>query len=129
MLVSVAHLRVHHGLSVDVHRCLQEQMTEYTTLTTMKRHPNLLSLIGGVVSHHQVWLVFTFVPGGSLAARLLQDPTWGRTDLVRSLTVALGMAAGVAALHAQGYLHRDCTSRVTAFLLPAFFLDACHACF
>ena len=87
----------------------------YTTLTTMKRHPHLLSLIGGVVSNHQVWLVFTFLPGGSVASRLLQDPTWGRTDLLRTLHVAIGMASGVAALHAQGYLHRDRTSRVPVF--------------
>ena len=93
----------------------------YTTLTTMKRHPHLLSLIGGVVSNHQVWLVFTFLPGGSVASRLLQDPTWGRTDLLRTLHVAIGMASGVAALHAQGYLHRDRTSRV-----PGFFL--CRSC-
>ena len=81
----------------------------------MKRHPHLLSLIGGVVSNHQVWLVFTFLPGGSVASRLLQDPTWGRTDLLRTLHVAIGMASGVAALHAQGYLHRDRTSRVPGF--------------
>ena len=59
-------------------------MTEYTTLTTMKRHPNLLALIGGVVANNQVWLVFTYMPGGSLSARLQRDPAWGRADLVRT---------------------------------------------
>ena len=90
---------------------LAEQMKEYTTFVQVQRHGNLLSLIGGVVSPSgsQLWMVTPWMSQGSLDVILRQDPTWGRTDLVRTLKLAMGMAAGLAALHAQGIIHRDCT--------------------
>ena len=87
----------------------QSQLREYNMLAGLTRHPNLLALIGGILVNDQVHLVCPFMPGGSLSKKMQEDPDWGSKDPERTLAVAIGMFEGLAALHAQGIVHRDCT--------------------
>lgn len=89
------------------------QLHEYNTLAKLQRHPNVLPLIGGIMVNNQVRLVSPFMPGGSLAQRMHDDPTWGHTDPARTLAAAIDMCDGLAALHAHDppVVHRDRTFR------------------
>jgi len=126
------YVKIAHGQFGDVFRALfetylvvvkapkdsgaQSQMREYNTLAGLTRHPNLLSLIGGILVNDQVHLVWPFMPGGSLSKKMYEDPHWGSNDPERMLAVAIGMFEGLAALHAQGVVHRDCTCVVASLL-------------
>ena len=92
------------------------QMREYNTLAGLTRHPNLLALIGGILVNDQVHLVCPFMPGGSLSKKMEENPHWGSKDPERTLALAIGMFEGLAALHAQGIVHRDRTCLVAPLL-------------
>jgi len=65
-------------------------------------HPNLLNVIDVGVSDGGLFLVMPLVEGGSLEQQRVRfgDATWATPLLAQ-------IAAGLAALHARGILHRD----------------------
>ena len=94
-------VKVPHPLATDTNT----QLKEYNILAGFKRHPNLLALIGGIMANDQVHLVLPYMPGGSLAKRMQTEPLW---DSTRATEAAIDMFDGLAALHDQGIVHRDC---------------------
>lgn len=72
-------------------------------------HPNLLPLLDSglveVLPGLEVpWLAMPYVEEDSLAARLTRT---GKLDLPLALRIAREVAAGLGAVHASGYVHRD----------------------
>lgn len=67
-------------------------------------HPSVVPIHAVNAEHDPPYLVMTFVPGGSLQQRLDRH---GALELVEILRIALQIAEGLAAAHAQGLIHRD----------------------
>ncbi len=67
------------------------------------RHPNVVAVHEVGQTHGLPWLAMDRVEGAPLDEVLRR----GRLPLDRTLELALGLAEGVAALHAVGVIHRD----------------------
>jgi tetratricopeptide (TPR) repeat protein/tRNA A-37 threonylcarbamoyl transferase component Bud32/TolB-like protein len=66
-------------------------------------HPNIATLYDVALSGETPYIVMEYLPGGSLDARIRRgNPTLGEV-----LTVAAGIASGLAHAHSQGVIHRD----------------------
>ena len=68
------------------------------------RHPNLVQVLDFGVAGGVPYLVMELVPGESLRARLIRA---GRLSLAETSAIVDGIAAGLAAAHAGGVIHRD----------------------
>ncbi len=67
-------------------------------------HPNVVSYIAhGVADDRRAYLVMEWLEGSSLAAKLAPGPL----DSAETIRIARGIAAGLAAAHAEGIIHRD----------------------
>eukprot|EP01113_Clastostelium_recurvatum_P038177 TRINITY_DN5674_c0_g1_i1.p1 TRINITY_DN5674_c0_g1~~TRINITY_DN5674_c0_g1_i1.p1 ORF type:complete len:434 (+),score=114.82 TRINITY_DN5674_c0_g1_i1:68-1303(+) len=94
-----------HNLSVVG---LADFQKEALTMMSLMMHPNVI-LLYGVVTEPQPMIVTEFIAGGSLLSRLMDS------SFVMTLSMAreaiMGVANGMAHLHAQGILHRDLAAR------------------
>jgi serine/threonine protein kinase/uncharacterized membrane protein len=70
------------------------------------RHPNITEVTGLDQSEDgSLFIAMEFVDGPSL--RDLMEGANGPLDITRALTIARGIAAGLASAHAKGMVHRD----------------------
>jgi len=67
-------------------------------------HPNVVTIYAVEDHHDQPFLVMEYVSGGSLRERLRSEK---RLDPIEVLRLSTQIAAGLAAAHAQGVIHRD----------------------
>jgi serine/threonine protein kinase len=94
-------------------KLLRHELTEDATL--LRRFEHESELVAGVRNRHVVeligsgadagqrWIAFRYAEGGSLADRIEGPPL----DIDEILTVSVGVASGVDALHDAGVIHRD----------------------
>ncbi|CAI5465871.1 unnamed protein product [Closterium sp. Yama58-4] len=81
--------------------------TEIMVMTAL-RHPNVLRLLGIGMWGHTISMVSEFVPGGDVSQRLgkaakgIEPFPWKER-----LSIAVGSVAGLAAIHKEGFIHRD----------------------
>src|ERR1035437_4896390 len=66
-------------------------------------HPNIATLYDVTLSGETPWIVMEYLPGGSLYERIRR----GNLTLSEVLTVADGIASGLAHAHSHGVVHRD----------------------
>ena len=66
-------------------------------------HPNIATLYDVTLSGETPWIVMEYLPGGSLYERIRR----GNLTLGEVLTVADGIASGLAHAHSHGVVHRD----------------------
>ncbi|MBV8502661.1 MAG: protein kinase [Paucibacter sp.] len=67
-------------------------------------HPNIVPVFEADTQGRQSYLVFEYVPGGTLAERLRGKKVLPARDAVE---IALGVLDGLEAAHAAGVIHRD----------------------
>ncbi|CAI5959685.1 unnamed protein product [Closterium sp. NIES-65] len=81
--------------------------TEIMVMTAL-RHPNVLRLLGIAMWGQTISMVSEFVPGGDVSQRLekaakgIEPFPWKDR-----LSIAVGSVAGLAAIHKEGFIHRD----------------------
>jgi serine/threonine-protein kinase len=80
------------------------QFLREARLAAHLRHPNLVQVLDFGVANGVPYLVMELVPGESLRARLIRA---GRLSLAETSALLDGVAAGLAAAHAGGVIHRD----------------------
>ncbi len=84
----------------QIERALQEARVGWTV-----RHPNVVRVFEwGTTPEGEVYLVLERLEGRTLGALLAEV---GTLSVPRALAIARQMAAGLAALHGHGVLHRD----------------------
>ncbi|CAI5504341.1 unnamed protein product [Closterium sp. Naga37s-1] len=91
----------------DVHGGREQLLTEIMVMTAL-RHPNVLRLLGMAMWGQTISLVSEFVPGGDVSQRL-EKATKGVEPFPWKdrLSIAVGSVAGLAAIHKEGFIHRD----------------------
>ncbi|WP_067062627.1 serine/threonine protein kinase [Roseateles chitosanitabidus] len=67
-------------------------------------HPNIVPVFEADMEAGQAYMVFEFVPGGTLTERLRQR---GRLPAREAVTMMLGILDGLHAAHQAGVVHRD----------------------
>ncbi|MFA6317986.1 MAG: protein kinase [Elusimicrobiota bacterium] len=67
-------------------------------------HPNVVDIYAIVEADEDVYLVFEFVSGGTLHARVSEG---GAMPLSKAVPVFQGIAAALEAAHGRGIIHRD----------------------
>ena len=67
-------------------------------------HPNVISIYGVDANQKTPYLLMPFVPGPSLQRLVDEHGTLDEKDIVR---IAMQVASGLGAAHAQGLVHRD----------------------
>ncbi|CAI6012671.1 unnamed protein product [Closterium sp. NIES-65] len=91
----------------DVHGGREQLLTEIMVMTAL-RHPNVLRLLGIAMWGQTISMVSEFVPGGDVSQRLekaakgIEPFPWKDR-----LSIAVGSVAGLAAIHKEGFIHRD----------------------
>jgi len=90
-----------HGWRAEVRdRCLQE-----ARLLEVSPHPNLVAIHDvGETEDGYLFLVLELLRGETLAERLAHPPAFTGREV---LTIGLGIARGLAALHERDIVHRD----------------------
>eukprot|EP00873_Tetraselmis_striata_P004569 jgi/Tetstr1/424833/TSEL_015336.t1 len=82
-----------------------ELITEIAALSSMD-HPNICGYLGACVDEHRYAIVLEHVDGGTLSARLREDPR-----SVDFFSTAIQIAEGMAYMHeCAGLMHRDLKS-------------------
>lgn len=72
------------------------------------KHANVVPVFEADEDQGQPYLVFEYVEGGTLSARLKAKP---RVPAREAVTLMLGVLDALAAAHAQGIVHRDLKPR------------------
>jgi len=67
-------------------------------------HPNIVPVFEADIEAGQAYMVFEYVPGGTLTERLRQR---GRLPAREAVTLMLGILDGLHAAHQAGVVHRD----------------------
>ncbi|MGN7872683.1 protein kinase domain-containing protein [Roseateles sp. 22389] len=67
-------------------------------------HPNIVPVFEADIEAGQTYMVFEYVPGGTLTERLRQR---GRLPAREAVTLMLGILDGLHAAHQAGVVHRD----------------------
>jgi serine/threonine protein kinase len=68
-------------------------------------HPNIVTVLdAGFTDRGQAYIVFEYMPGGSLARRLEER---GNLSLKEALTIGVKLSGALATIHQDGVLHRD----------------------
>ncbi|WP_035052104.1 serine/threonine protein kinase [Andreprevotia chitinilytica] len=73
-------------------------------MSSRLQHPNIVTLYDAFQGDSQPWLVFEFVEGETLSARIKRE---GAVPPVKAVELILGVLDGLAYAHTQGVLHRD----------------------
>ncbi|CAI5992788.1 unnamed protein product [Closterium sp. NIES-64] len=96
LLVSNGHERVTH-----------EHLPEIMMMTAL-HHPNVLRVLGMTLMGRKLAMVSEFVPGGDVSQRL-QKAAKGTEPFPwkERLRIARGSLEGLAAIHREGFIHRD----------------------
>lgn len=68
------------------------------------RHPNVVAVYGMATHEGRPTLLMELVEGPTLAARIAAA---GRLEPATAVAIAIGIARGLAAAHAEGVVHRD----------------------
>jgi hypothetical protein len=68
------------------------------------RHDHVVAIYGVGEHAQQPYLVMEYIPGGSLADRLMRK---GRLTCAEVVRLGIEVASGLAAAHAKGIIHRD----------------------
>src|SRR6476661_2505028 len=84
-------------------------------ITSLLQHPNVVQVIDhNTTADGTSYLVMEYLSGESLAARLARE---GRLAVAQVLDIVDQIAAGLAAAHARGVVHRDLKPD-NVFLVP-----------
>jgi hypothetical protein len=83
---------------------MRERFLREARAAASLRHENVVAIYGVGQHDEQPYLVMEYVPGGSLADRLLRKGKLACADVVR---LGSEVVAGLAAAHAKGIIHRD----------------------
>ncbi|CAI5465875.1 unnamed protein product [Closterium sp. Yama58-4] len=95
-------------LTDDFESGAREQLLTEIMVMTALCHPNVLRLLGVAVMKQQIAMVSEFVPGGDVSQRIknaakgMEPFPW--KDRLR---IARGSLEGLAAIHREGFIHRD----------------------
>jgi serine/threonine-protein kinase len=100
--VPVAIKRFHPHLVED--RDGRRRMEAEAKLARQVKHANIVSAIDVISRGGEFALVFPYVPGETLAARLKTSPPIQPTGAAR---IAADIAGALSAVHAAGFVHRD----------------------
>lgn len=102
--IEIAVKRVSH----DSKQGIKEFISEIASLGRL-RHRNIVPLLGYCRRKGELFLVYSFMPNGSLD-KYLHDPTKPRLDWDKRFTIIKGVASGLLYLHEeweQVVIHRD----------------------
>jgi len=83
----------------------QTYLRELRALRALAPHPNVVTLVGAVLT--PLALVLERTDRGNLAECLDQEQWQANAGLVERCALLEDMAAGLAHMHAMGYIHRD----------------------
>jgi serine/threonine protein kinase len=83
---------------------LRERFVREARAAAALRHDHVVAVYGVNQHGDQLYLVMEYVPGGSLADRVLRKGPLPWIEVVR---LGLEMASSLAAAHARGIIHRD----------------------
>jgi serine/threonine protein kinase len=100
----VALKMIKHRMLPERRRSAVRALRNEVELLVRVRHPNLVQVLGWVESDQDPVLVLQYVPGGSLADRLLRE---GRLEWPTATRYVADVAEGLLAVHARGIIHRD----------------------
>lgn len=95
-------LKTVKGADADTTEGRQRLMREARAAATLN-HPNIATVHDVLDVDGQVMVVFEYVEGDTLAARLQRGPM----TVAEAVEVARQLADALAAAHAQGVIHRD----------------------
>jgi hypothetical protein len=93
---------LHPSLADD--EALRERFLREARAAAALRHDNVVTVYGIGEHAGQPYLVMEYVPGGSLADRLVRKQ---RLDSQEIIQLGVEVAAALAAAHARGIIHRD----------------------
>jgi tRNA A-37 threonylcarbamoyl transferase component Bud32/anti-sigma factor RsiW len=83
---------------------LRERFLREARAAAALRHDNVVTIYGVGQHAEQPYLVMEYVPGGSLADRLLRKGKLSGPEVIR---LGIEVASSLAAAHARGIVHRD----------------------
>ena len=82
----------------------RRRFTDEAAAAILVSHPNIISAVDRVSTDEELWLVFPYVPGTTLAERLADGPAVTAREAAR---IGVDIADALAAVHAAGLAHRD----------------------
>lgn len=101
----VALKRVPLGLvPSDVADAARERTMREARIAAALHHPNVVTIFDVVIEDGEPWLVLEYLPSRSLGAILMERGTLTVTEVA---AIGAQVAAGLAAAHAAGIVHRD----------------------
>jgi serine/threonine protein kinase len=83
---------------------LRERFLREARAAAALRHDHVVAIYGVNQHGEQPYLVMEYVPGGSLADRVLRK---GRLPWIEVVRLGIEVASSLAAAHARGIIHRD----------------------
>ena len=86
------------------HESMRERFLREARSAASLRHDHVVAIYGVGDHAEQPYLVMEYVPGGSLADRLLRKGKLPCAEIVR---MGIDVASGLAAAHSKGIVHRD----------------------
>ena len=94
---------------------IRARFEEEARITSLLQHPNVVQVVDhNTTADGTSYLVMEYLSGESLAARLARD---GRLVVTQVVDIVEQIAAGLAAAHARGVVHRDLKPD-NVFLVP-----------
>lgn len=82
----------------------RERTMREARIAAALHHPHVVSIFDVVIEHGEPWLILEYVPSRSLGAVLREEGTLAPGDVA---AIGAQIAAGLAAAHAAGVVHRD----------------------
>ncbi|MCC6552537.1 MAG: serine/threonine protein kinase [Polyangiaceae bacterium] len=87
----------------EAHPGLRARFEREARIGAQVQHPNLVRTLDLFTDEEHQYIVMDWLEGENVGRRLLRGPM----SVPEAIAVALGAAAGLAAAHAQGVIHRD----------------------